>query len=235
MNLSIKRTLAIFVKDYKEFSRNLSISIVIILTPLLSLIYAKLGIEQVSEYYLLFNMTFTIVATYVQSCLIAEEKEKNTLRGLLLSPVSTADILVGKSLLTFLVTGFTLVLCVFLSGYTPENMFIIISALFISTLFYISLGTLIGLFTKSVIEASVYSIPVIGIFSVSSFVRYISDDYPILKIAHYLPNIKLIEIAEKVEDGKNINSLFGEFSVILMWFIVTLILALVFYKKRMVD
>lgn len=50
------------------------------------------------------NITFSMVATYVQCCLIAEEKEKNTLRSLMLSPASTSEILIGKSTLTFIST-----------------------------------------------------------------------------------------------------------------------------------
>src|SRR5699024_11230287 len=104
MNISIKRTMAIFRKDYKEFSRNMSISIVMLMTPLLSLFYGKAGENTVDSYFLIFNMTFVMVATYVQSCLIAEEREKNTLRALMLSPANIQEILLGKSLFTFCTT-----------------------------------------------------------------------------------------------------------------------------------
>src|SRR5699024_1525865 len=112
MNISMKRTIAIFMKDYKEFSRNMSISIVMFMTPLLSLFYRKTGENTVDSYFLIFNMTFVMVATYVQSCLIAEEREKNTLRALMLSPANVKEIFLGKSLLSFLVTAITLALCI---------------------------------------------------------------------------------------------------------------------------
>ncbi|MEI3610067.1 ABC transporter permease [Pseudogracilibacillus sp. SO10305] len=235
MNISMKRVKAIFMKDYKEFSRNMSISIVILMTPLLSLFYGKTGDNTIDSYYLIFNMTFVMVATYVQSCLIAEEREKNTLRALILSPANIQEILLGKSLFTFCTTFFTMILCMILIDYSPANISIITVAMLLSTLFYIALGTLIGLFAKSVMEASVYSFPAIGIFTVGTFVRLFSEQYPILKIAHYLPNIQLVDIALKVEAGKGFANVLPELSIILLWFIIAMIVTVIVYKKRMVD
>lgn len=138
MNMSMKRVKAIFMKDYKEFSRNMSISIVILMTPLLSLFYGKTGVNTIDSYYLIFNMTFVMVATYVQSCLIAEEREKNTLRALILSPANIQEILLGKSLFTFCTTFFTMILCMILIDYSPANISIITVAMLLSTLFYIA-------------------------------------------------------------------------------------------------
>lgn len=235
MNMSMKRVKAIFMKDYKEFSRNMSISIVILMTPLLSLFYGKTGDNTIDSYYLIFNMTFVMVATYVQSCLIAEEREKNTLRALILSPANIQEILLGKSLFTFCTTFFTMILCMILIDYSPANISIITVVMLLSTLFYIALGTLIGIFAKSVMEASVYSFPAIGIFTIGTFVRLFSEQYPILKIAHYLPNIQLVDIALKVEAGKGFANVLPELSIILLWFIIAMIVTVIVYKKRMVD
>ena len=45
-------------------------------------------------------MAFLFVAGFVQSMVIAEEKEKHTLRVLMLSPASSVEVLIGKSILT---------------------------------------------------------------------------------------------------------------------------------------
>lgn len=235
MNISIKRTMAIFMKDYKEFSRNMSISIVMVMTPLLSLFYGKAGDNTIDSYFLIFNMTFVMVATYVQSCLIAEEREKNTLRALMLSPANVREIFLGKSLLSFLVTAITLALCIMFIDYRPMNMGIISLGFILSAVFYISLGTLIGLFAKTIMEASVYSFPVIGLFSVGSYIRFLSEQYPILKAAHYLPNIQLIEIATKVEAGHGLVEMLPAFGIILAWSVGTIIITVILFKRRMVD
>lgn len=235
MNISMKRVQAIFMKDYKEFSRNYAVSIVMLLPPLLAAFYGRVGIDSLETYYLLFNMTFAMVATYVQSCLIAEEKEKDTLRGWLLSPASTADILIGKSTLTFVVTAVTLFFVIFFSGYSPVNMPIILIAFSISAIFYIGLGTLIGLFTKSVMEASVYSLPVMVLFSGGTFITLLFDKYPLLKVLEYLPNIQLINLAQKVEKGLALTNMMQEFLIITLWAIVIFLITAFIYKKQMQD
>lgn len=77
------------------------------------------------------------MTAYVQCCLIAEEKEKNTLRSLMLSPASLADILIGKSLFVFIISLFVVALTIFLLGYNPANIGILTIALVLSTVFFI--------------------------------------------------------------------------------------------------
>src|SRR5699024_1002559 len=119
--------------------------------------------------------------------------------------------------------------------YRPMNMGIMIVSFILSAVFYISLGNLIGLFAKTIMEASVYSFPVIGIFSVGSYIRFLSEQYPILKAAHYLPNIQLIEIATKVEAGNTLLEMLPAFAIILVWSVVTIIVTVILFKRRMVD
>lgn len=235
MTFSWRRMTAILFKDYKDFSRNMAVSVVIFMPPILAALYGRMGVDSLDAYYMVFNMTFAMVGAFVQSCLIAEEKEKNTLRGLMLSPANTAEILSGKSLLSFILTMVVIVVCAFLFDYYPQNVFIILIALTISALFYIVLGTLVGLFAKSVMEASVYVLPVIGIFTFGSSITAFADKYPLLKVANYMPNAQLIEIATAVETGAGFGDILSNLSIILAWLVVFAVLTIAIYRKRMVD
>lgn len=235
MMFSWKRMNAIFVKDYKDFSRNMAVSVVIFLVPVLAAVYGRMGLGFIESHYMLINMAFTMVATFVQSCLIAEEKEKNTLRGLMLSPASTAEILVGKSLLSFLLTVIVIGLSVFFVEYRPQNIGIIMIAIFISLCFYIGLGTLLGLYAKSVMEASVLVLPVMIIFSFGTFITSLAEQYPILQVANYLPNVQLLEIAKEVEAGARFVDIYVNLGVIMIWVITIFTLTTIIYRKRMVD
>lgn len=104
MTFSLKRALAIFQKDYKDLSRNLFVSSTLVMPLFFAVFYSRIGDAGVDITYFVINITFSLVAIFVQCALIAEEKEKNTLRGLMLSPASTLDILLGKSALTFVTT-----------------------------------------------------------------------------------------------------------------------------------
>lgn len=235
MNLSMKRVNAIFQKDFKDFSRNMAVSITIFLPLLAAALYGRMGIDTLQAHYMIFNMTFALVGTYVQCCLIAEEKEKNTLRGLMLSPASTVEILGGKSLLSFVLTMGIIIFSAVLTEYRPANLLIISAAIVLSSFFYIAVGTLLGLIAKSVMESSVIVLPVLGIFSFGSFVLPLAEKYPVLKVAEYLPSVQLIDIAEEVEKGMGISAMLPQFGIILLWVIATVILTIAVYRKRMVD
>lgn len=235
MTFSLKRVGAILQKDYKDFTRNMATSIVIFMPPIMAAIYGRMGIGSIDSYYMLINLTFSMVATFVQCCLIAEEKEKNTLRGLMLSPASTAEILGGKSLLSFILTLGVILVSVFLVEYKPQNIAIIALAIILSSFFYIGLGTLLGLFANSVMEASVIVLPVMVIFSFGSFILELADQYPILTAAKNLPNIQLIELANKVEVGAGFNDIISNLGIIFLWVIAISILTVIVYRKRMVD
>ncbi|MDN4606135.1 ABC transporter permease [Sporosarcina highlanderae] len=235
MMISWKRVNAILQKDFKDFSRNLAVSSVIFVPIILGAFYGRMGVESIETHFLLINMTFAMVAAFVQCCLIAEEKEKNTLRGLMLSPASTADILGGKSLLTFIMTMVVVFFTAFLAEYKPANIAIITLAVILSSFFYIALGTMLGLYSKSVLEASVIVMPVIIVFSLGSFITLVVEKYPILQVVTYLPNIQLIDLATKVEAGAGFGDVLVEFAIILGWVIAAVILTVIIFRKRMVD
>ncbi|MFB5087203.1 ABC transporter permease [Psychrobacillus sp. PGGUH221] len=235
MTFSWKRINAIFQKDFKDFSRNLAVSIIIFLPLFMAAIYGRMGLDTIQAHFLSINMTFAMVGTYVQCCLIAEEKEKNTLRGLMLSPASTLEILGGKSLLSFVLTIVIIFFSAFLSEYNPTNITLVALAIIISAVFYIAVGTLLGLIAKSVMESSVLVLPVIGIFSLGSFVTVWAEKYPILKLAEYMPSVQLIELATLVEEGAKFSDVLSNLGIISVWAVLFIVLTVIVYRKRMVD
>lgn len=104
MNISMRRVNAILQKDFKDISRNSAVSISALMPLILAFIYGRMGDITIEAHYMVINLTLVVVGSFLQCSLIAEEKEKNTLRGLMLSPASTLEILGGKSLLSFIAT-----------------------------------------------------------------------------------------------------------------------------------
>ncbi len=235
MNLSIKRSISILQKDYKDVSKNLYVSSSIFMPLILAALYGRMGVDSIDAHYMVINMALCLVAAFVQCSLIAEEKEKNTLRGLMLSPASTLDILVGKSLLSFISTIITIVIAAFLLEYRPENLFIVSIAIILSTVFYIGLGTVLGLVTKSVMEASVLVMPFLLLFSFGTFLINLADKYPVLKVAEYLPNVQIVDLANKVQLGSGLTDVWMNLLVIFAWVVAVFALVVVVYRKRMMD
>lgn len=235
MNTSVRRIQAILVKDYKEFSRNIAVSSMIFLPLILAAFYARMGVDTIPGYFMSINITFSIVCTYVQCCLIAEEKEKNTLRSLMLSPASISEILIGKSALTFISTMLIVAGCMYLSGYMPGNLALMALALILSAFFYIAIGSFLGLFAKSVMESSVIVLPVLGIFSLGPIAMNLVESYPILKILAWLPSSQIIILGEILENSFTFGDLVKPFVVIIGWVVIAAIATVVTFKKRMVD
>lgn len=235
MTFSFKRVTAILVKDYKDFSRNTAISIMLVFPPLLAALFHRMGMDSIDSYYMLINMTFAFITAFVQCCLIAEEKEKNTLRGLMLSPASTTEILSGKSLLSLLLTAVVLLLTFMFLQYSPKNIVAIVIALLLSAIFYTGIGTILGLFAKSVLESTLIVLPVVMVLTFGSAIMALAEQYPILSFVQYLPNLQLIEIAIRIENGAQFSDVLVHFGVLLAWGIAAFLLSAVIYRKRMVD
>lgn len=235
MTFSMKRALAIFQKDYKDLSRNLFVSSTLIMPLFFAVFYSQLGGEGIDVTYFVINITFSLVATFVQCALIAEEKEKNTLRGLMLSPASTLDILLGKSALTFVTTLILIAACAFIMGYSPANLFIISLALIVSTFFYIGIGTILGLMTKTVMEASLIVMPAFFFFSFSPMLLAYEDRFSIIGLLEYLPNIVLIDLAHQIEAGAGLGAAWLELVILSAWALVVFVGSIVMYNRKQTD
>jgi ABC-2 type transport system permease protein len=226
---------AIFQKDLKDLSRNMYVATTLLMPLILAILYRNTGIISIETHFLIINLTFVAVTFFIQSAIIAEEKEKNTLRGLMLSPATLPEILGGKSLVSFLLTLVTIFLCTKILDYVPAHPTWVVTGMIISTLFYLALGTLLGLLSRSVIEASVIMLPVMFIFGFGSFLELIIDKYPILTFAIYLPNLQLIDLANQVESGAGIASVWTKLAIIFAWFVMTALITVIVFKRREVD
>lgn len=235
MTFSFKRVYAIFNKDLKDLSKNMFVLTTVLAPILFAVIFGRANVVPIEIHYLIINLTFATVAAFVQCAIIAEEKEKNTLRGMMMSPASTIEILGGKSLVSIVLTVLTLVLCIRLTGYEAWDTPAILLALFISLIFYIALGTLLGLLMKTLIEASVVIIPIMFIFGMGTLMMDFIQQYPVLAFIEYLPNFQLEFLAIAVEEGVPFAQLAGYLGVLAGWTIVTCVLTVLVYRKRAFD
>ena len=235
MMISVQRIKAIFIKDYKDFTRNMAVAITIFLPIIMAAFYGRFDNTSIDAHFMSINLTFVLVATYVQCCLIAEEKEKNTLRALMLSPAKTSEILLGKGLLSFILTIIIAFFCAFLSEYQPTEVTVITVAILLSTIFYIIVGTLLGLLSKSIVEASVIVLPAMLLFSFGPMAVNFIEEYPILAVFEWLPSSQLIELAKLTEGNHNLGEVFSPLLVIIAWIVMTSILTAWVFQKQKTD
>ncbi|MFD1412643.1 ABC transporter permease [Oceanobacillus jeddahense] len=235
MTFSVKRFMAIFQKDLKDLYRNMYVSSTALMPLVFAVIYGRMDNITIEMYVFVISISLALVGTFLQCAMIAEEKEKNTLRGLMLSPATLTEILSGKSAVTIVITVIVTGVCMFLMNFSFTGRGVLIAGVILSLIFFIALGTWMGLITRSVLEASVYVLPVMFIFGMGNMFMAFADQYTFLQVLEYTPGIQLEEIVKLEDAGAGFSQLWKPFAIIGAWVVASLALAAVTFKKRMMD
>ncbi|MEH6941700.1 ABC transporter permease [Bacillus sp. JJ722] len=235
MTFSIKRVQAIFTKDYKDLMKNYYV----LFNPLFPVLFAawigRSGDASSIQMSFLINFALVMSAIFIQAAMVAEEKEKNTLRGLLLSPASTTEIMLGKSLLTAVVTIITVIASILLSGYEVKNLLWFSVSILLCIIIYTALGTMLGLLSRSVMESSIVGMPFMMIFGVSSVFAPMIDNGILKKVITNLPNSHFEKIIYSLNTNTNFSSISDHIFAMLIWVIISIIATFIIYKKRRFD
>ncbi|WP_427181937.1 ABC transporter permease [Paenibacillus sp. TC-CSREp1] len=235
MNISLKRIQAIFVKDYKEFSRNYALSIMLTLPILFAIIFRSAGPNLPGAIGFLHNLTFVLLTCFAQACLFAEEKERNTLRSLMMTPATPLDVLIGKSTLVFVMSAVVLIISLVIFGYNPPSMWAFVFANILSIILYTALGTICGLYSKTLIDASFSIIPVSILFTGAPWGALLEDNYPFFKVLNYMPSSQLVHLLNIPQKGFTTGDLITPLLFIFAWTVVGTIVSIVLYQWRLKD
>ena len=234
MSISLKRVRAIIMKDYKEFSRNYAVSIMVIFPIFFVFLFRGQGPSAGTLGFLL-NFSFPMLTSFIQASLIAEEKERNTLRSLMMTPASTMDVLIGKSALVLVISTVILTLVTYLHGYEPASMWAYVAAVLLSIILYTAAGTICGLYSKTLMEASLSIFPVLIVFTAAPFGALLVDDFPVFKVLEYFPSSQLGYMLNTFNTSFTTGDLMQPILIILAWTVVLTIVSVVLYQKRLKD
>lgn len=234
MSISLKRVRAIFMKDYKEFSRNYAVSIMMIFPILMAYLYRGDSTE-IGTFIFTLNFSFAMLTSFVQAALIAEEKERNTLRSLMMTPATTMDVLIGKSSLVFVITAVILAVVTYIYGYEPASLWAFVTAIVISMILYTAIGTICGLFSKTLLEASLSVFPVLIIFTAAPFGVLLVDDFSFFKVLEFMPSSQLGYLLDNLNTGYTMGDLVKPLLIMLVWAVVLTIVSVILYQKRLKD
>ncbi|SDK99691.1 ABC transporter permease [Lacicoccus qingdaonensis] len=178
--MNITRVAAIFEKDFKEFMRNMMLFTSVLIPVVLAAFFGRMdgGEGGVPDeiVIIIVGVVFSAVTFSSMMTMMAEENEKDTLRGLLQSPASIIDIIAGKSAVITLMTIISLVASIMLveadGFWSMEN----IAGLILLGIFFLNLGIGIGLLVKSVATTSVYLIPIMFLFGFTPYIEFLVTD-----------------------------------------------------------
>ncbi|MCM2676357.1 ABC transporter permease [Alkalicoccobacillus plakortidis] len=230
--MNTQRIAAIFEKDYKDFMKNTVLLVTAALPIVMALLYSQIGDGEAAVFlvYMIIGITFSAVTSNMIITMMAEENEKKTLRGLIQSPASFFDIIIGKSLVTTIVTFVALAISLVITGFDPLlNVRAIIGVLLLF-MFFLLLGIGIGLYAKSVASTYVYIMPIMFLFGFTPMLlnlEFFVNNEIAATIIEYVPIMQAIGIHDT-------NS-WLPLGVISIWVLVAAIVVYICFKKTTTD
>lgn len=230
--MNVTRIGAIFEKDMKDFLKNPSLFIMPLLPIFLAVLYERIGNGEELPLLMIYIVIGTTYAANASGCLMimmAEENEKKTLRGLMMSPASIVDIIFGKSLVAVVLTAISLIISLSIFGFTGTNSFQAIIGLIVALLFFILIGIGIGLFAKTIASTQVYMTPILFIFGMTPMIDFLGLDKNSigLKIAHAFPLPQLMRMNE--------TGSWSHLGIVGIWVIGAAIFAYIFFNRTRRD
>lgn len=218
--MNISRIGAIFEKDLKDFSKNMMLIFMPVLPILLAAMYSRMGGDEKMPLVMIYIVLGTAFAGVTYCCLafmMAEEKEKNTLRGLVISPATMLDVVIGKSLVVILLTLISVIVSLWLMGFEQFTNFQAIAGLSVALLFFTMLGAGVGMFVKNVASTQIYLMPVLFLFGMTPLIDGLglSKGSIVLKILHAFPLPQLMKMNE--------TGSWKHFGVVAFWLIASII------------
>lgn len=228
----MKHIFTIVRKQLKDTSKNKPVLIQFILFPLFSIVMTHaIQIQEMPENFFvnLFATMYIGMAPLVSiSAIISEEKEKNTLRVLLMADVSPAQYLIGiGSYVFFMCIMGGMVFCLLLNNVTSIQRIFFLFIMGIGIITSIIIGASIGVGSRNQMTATSITIPVMMIFSFVPMLSMFNNK--IEKIAKIIYSEQIRNLINSLENN---GDYMENIAVIIVNIILFGVLFSVLYKKR---
>lgn len=165
----MKNICAVFLKQVSETLKNKTILIQFLMFPLLVVVMENtVKIDDMTEHFFvkLFAVMFVGMAPLTcMSAIISEEKEKNTLRVLIMSNVKPGEYLLGIGMYVFVMCMAGTVVFAAVGGYSGADLALFIAIMSVGIILSELTGAIIGVFCRNQMAATSITVPVMMIFS----------------------------------------------------------------------
>lgn len=160
---------AVFLKQLKETFKNKTILIQFLMMPILAVVMENtITLDDMPEHFFvkMFSVMFVGMAPLTcMSAIISEEKEKNTLRVLMMSNVKPFQYLVGVGFYVWLMCMAGAAVFAVCGGYEGMDFCVFMLIMSVGILLSSLTGAAIGVFSKNQMAATSVTVPVMMVFS----------------------------------------------------------------------
>jgi ABC-2 type transport system permease protein len=224
----------LFLKDLKDVARNTQVFLILSMPIVVVLLYSKvnLGVGKMDPLSVLLMgglMALCMGPIVIPSTTIAEEKEKNTLRTLMLSNVSPWEFLASKAAVTwlFVVAEQMVVYLIARTGTLPIDIGKYMVIMGCSSMPLIIIGSVIGVMSKNQMSTGMSSAPIMLALMLPTILGMYNEQ--ITRFVRFLPTAATLALVAGGAD-----TMF-EYAVLLVWTIFAVALFTVLYRRARLD
>lgn len=236
-------TLAVLIKkDFRLMFTNKNMLIMILLPIGFAVLYQTI-FGDVKEAGMLSNFVLTLCELLNLSAIpltglammVAEEKEKNTLRVLMLSDVSALEYIFSKIISVLVLMELITIVIFFITAtqlsYLP--MFLLVTT--VTSISMLLFGSVVGLLSKDQMSTSTLSTPLMILFLIPPMFQNMNE--VIDKIASIVPTTRMMAIINDAMNGMSILSQehLLDFGIILAWILLGVVTFAMMYRKKGFD
>ena len=222
---------AVFLKQINETFKNKTILIQFVLFPAFALIMENaIKLQDMPEHFFvkLFAVMFVGMAPLTcMSSILSEEKEKNTLRALLMSNVKPVQYLLGVGSYLWLMCMAGRVVFALRGQYRGKELVAFLLIMAAGILLSILVGAAIGVFSRNQMTATSITIPVMMVFSFLPMIATFNEKIAKLAKITYSQQISML-----INNINDVTIEMENFVILLANMLVAIVLFLLaFYRK----
>lgn len=227
----MKNICAIFLKQVSEILKNKTILIQFLMFPVLVIVMENaVKMEDMPEHFFakLFAVMFVGMAPLTcMAAIISEEKEKNTLRVLMMSNVKPAEYLVGIGAYVFVMCAFGTAVFAAVGGYGGVGLAMFVGVMSVGIILSELTGAVIGVFSRNQMTATSITVPVMMIFSFLPMLSMFNDTIKTVARVTYSQQIS------ELINGIEISEMTAESVIIIsINFVLAVVLFTAAYRRR---
>lgn len=252
MNAAMRKTGALLAKDFADLFKNPTLLVVCLLPIAFMALYSFMigdaaggsdltaeqqeAVDPVISQFMLGSslcMAVGMVCTMTVLYGIAEEKEKRTLRTLMLANVGASQVVASKAVVALVASTVVNAVCFFVAGGEPGMLGAYLALGVVGSLPVILFSLVLGLASRDQMTAGVYSVPVLLVALVPMFGM---ANETIEKASHWLPTGGVYDLIGLAMDGRLLSQdALAPLGVTLAWIVVGAVVFAALFKKLARD
>lgn len=229
----VTRFNALVTKEMKDMVKNKNVFFMFLLPLLMAFLFSKITPDMTPKESSVIAIYMGIVmgGVYVTAMIVAEEKEKNTLKVLMLSPATPFEVLLGKSFITFVILLIVSVLSTVITGSGLGNVPIFLVTILLSSIFTIGIGLIVGLLSPNMMATGVIGLPIYLILTMVPLLSQGNSEV-LKRICKFIPTFHTGEALFKSFNNAPFSEIYNHLIILGISSAISLILFVIFYKKK---